>query len=299
MEVKAKLHGLRPPPKLTALLATLLVVFGVCGCTAGPEQERTQVSYEAYFVHISDFHVRVRAQAQRLPAIVDFINSLDPLPLCVVVSGDLVEQGGGPSGEWAYNFTRNALENLTVDYYTVPGNHDYRYGPVEGRPFTLGNYNHAFPKFAAFPYRATLTARDGTTASLYFLDTGPDVALDANILEPAGEGLTQQQYDVLAEGLQDDVSDYRYVVSHHPAVLPGGDVSQAFEDYREETVLACETFNVTGYLSGHLHRYALTNSTGGTWGGSGTFYFTVPDISEENCVALIPLGGTPEVTAVS
>lgn len=285
--------------KHLAVAAAIMLCLLSCGCAENGEPPVSIISYDDFFVQITDLHISTAGTRERLDYVVAYINALDPAPACVVVTGDILDFGASVTAANLYGSVRTSLSNLTAPWYIIPGNHDYKRGIADTTPSSRHYFDIEFPEFAVYPYTATVALRGGRTAKMIFTDTGGDAGTQASIAEPVGEGLDAFQLDGISYSLSATAANYTYIMTHHPAVGPGNDTSQVFLENRYEFIALCQQYGVDGVVSGHTHQYAITGPTGGTWGGTGAFFLTTPDLAGDFPVALIPFGGTPEQTGVS
>jgi 3',5'-cyclic AMP phosphodiesterase CpdA len=90
------------------------------------EAHGAQDSSQATLVQLSDLHLRAgpdgRGPAARLERAVRQVSALEPQPVAVLLSGDLVDE---PSSA-AYEEALELLERLGVPIHAIPGNHDDR-----------------------------------------------------------------------------------------------------------------------------------------------------------------------------
>jgi 3',5'-cyclic AMP phosphodiesterase CpdA len=92
-----------------------------------PDESRSEQNQpQATLVQLSDLHLRAgedgRGAAARLGHAVRQVAALQPSPMAVLLSGDLVD---APSSA-AYEAARELLEPLGVPLHAIPGNHDDR-----------------------------------------------------------------------------------------------------------------------------------------------------------------------------
>jgi predicted MPP superfamily phosphohydrolase len=107
--------------------------------------------------HLSDPHLRPAGQLYQglvdsnamFEAAIRHLNSLDPAPDLVLLSGDLVDQGS----QAEYQFARKALSAIQQPLVAIPGNHDAREG------FRACFYDHAH-----IPPVGPCISRSGITA---------------------------------------------------------------------------------------------------------------------------------------
>ena len=152
-----------------------------------------------YFVHITDTHIMHKLYDSEevtttiFKTAVETITSFSDKPAFVVITGDLVEWGGGgPSGALNYQALVDCLyENndqffadaaYTIPVYTTPGNHDYNFNR------NLNNYHRLIDSVHVTDHdRYIITYND---VSLFFMDSGPNYyANPAKWFHVLGDGL--------------------------------------------------------------------------------------------------------------
>lgn len=197
-------------------------------------------------VQLSDAHILAPGRlldnridtASALRAAVQRVNDLQPAPLGVLLTGDLVD-AGSPA---AYAHLRQLLAPLTLPVWLMPGNHDER-GALR----------------AAFPDHAYLHNQDTQGFIQYTVDL-PDlrlVALDT-VVAGAGHGaLCSHRLDWLDRTLRAAPYMPTLLAMHHPpfqthighmdalGLLEGGDAfAEIVSRHRQIERIVC----------GHIHR---------------------------------------------
>lgn len=173
--------------------------------------------------------------ARYLADAITAVNALRPRPICVVVTGDLVDHG--EPEEYA-NFAR-IMAPLAMPYYVLVGNHDRRDRLRETLPPETFGHAH------------------GETVR-YHIDAGPlrFVGLDANLRRPsAGAALDGDALDWLEATLDADPDRPTIVGVHQPPFRTGLHYLDAF-GFRgrarlREIVEARR--NVGRVIGGHIH----------------------------------------------
>lgn len=192
--------------------------------------------------HISDLHIK--AGGRRSYGVVDTLgslrrviarlNALNPRPDIVLITGDLVDFGTADE----YVTLREALLELLMPFYFVPGNHD------DGEQLKRAFADHYY-----LPSRGRLH---------WTVDTYPLrlVGLDTTVPGEHGGRLEEEQLDWLQVTLAEKPTQPTLVMLHHPPFksgighmdrlgLEGGDALEA--------VIARHA-QVERVLCGHLHR---------------------------------------------
>lgn len=193
---------------------------------------------------------------------VAWLCGLDPLPDCVVLTGDLAD-GASPV---EYERLRDALRPLTMPYYVVPGNHDRR-----------------VPLRAAFSDHA-------------YLGTGKDpvhYAIEEHAVRLVGFDSTQRGFSGgvadakrlawLEETLSAAPGRPTAMLLHHPPFRTGMHYMDAFGFMNlralRETIARHPQVKLT--LSGHVHRAFRTSiGTITAWVSPSTAPQVVPELFE-------------------
>jgi hypothetical protein len=184
-----------------------------------------------YFVHISDTHVGSPVYHYgakgRLEKAINAINTFDPLPAFVVVSGDLAAWGSGGGGEENFVDFNDAMSGLNpaVQYYTCPGNHDARWGQeaidnYKNKINTELNYREDMPSLGV-RLISMFSGADESVWHFYpiFCIWGFCIYFPGNFdIKPEGEGLSSSQYDQLHTWLNEEPTLKKIVFMHHPIV---------------------------------------------------------------------------------
>ncbi len=191
---------------------------------------------------ITDPHIRAKGRpAYRkvdtvagLRACVAHINALDPRPDVVVMSGDLTDYGTPDE----YAFARPLLDELSMPYFIVPGNHDEREAMRE-----------AFSDHTYMPRSGFLNyAIDDYPVRLIGLDT-------AVTGKPYGE-MCEERLSWLEASLRAKPDQPTLIFMHHPPILTGirhMDRQNCRNADRLAETIARHT-QVEMVLCGHVHR---------------------------------------------
>jgi 3',5'-cyclic-AMP phosphodiesterase len=160
---------------------------------------------------------------------------LDPMPDCVILTGDLAENGY----EEEYAIASELLGRLSCPVYVIPGNHDRR-EPMR----------HAFESRGYLPRTGPLN---------YSISCGELqlIALDS-LEEGSGIGvLTEETLDFLSSALSDAKDRPTLVMLHHPPFMTGighMDVVRLVDGaQRLESIISAHP-QVQRVLCGHVHR---------------------------------------------
>ncbi|WP_439573966.1 phosphodiesterase [Phreatobacter sp.] len=194
--------------------------------------------------HLTDLHVRpVGLPAYRTAETnmlteraIEAVLALNPRPDCVIISGDLTDNGLIPE----YENLKRMLSRLPMPVFLIPGNHDRR----ENLKQVLADY----PGLTQHPTYAQWTAELGPLR-LIGLDT---------VLPESGAGrLCTERLAWLEERLAEDQARPTVVVMHHPPFTCGlGHMDRiALIDGRETFVdIIARNPQVVRILCGHHHR---------------------------------------------
>ncbi len=195
---------------------------------------------------ITDPHIRAKGRpAYRkvdtvagLRACVAHINALDPKPDVVVMSGDLTDYGTPDE----YVFARPLLDELSMPYFIVPGNHDEREAMRE-----------AFSDHSYMPQSGFLNyAIDDYPVRLIGLDT-------AVTGKPYGE-MCEERLSWLEASLSAKPDQPTLIFMHHPPFeIAVASVPFQFEDranLAEFSGILSRHSNVQRIYCGHSHRTA-------------------------------------------
>lgn len=218
---------------------------------------------------LSDVHVRPRGQLYKGVAdsnrmfreAIAHLHGLDHRPDLVVLTGDLVEEGRADE----YSTVLEILEELTIPYLVLPGNHDDR-----------ENFRAAFPSHTYLPIRGPLH---------YCIDDHPVriVALDSCPPGSHHGHIDSSGLNWLRSTLRTDTRKPTIVLMHHPPFVSGIpylDQYRYIEAGPLESVLR-EFSNVEAVLCGHVHRPMVRR-----W--AGTVVFTCPSTTTEIALQLRP-----------
>lgn len=192
----------------------------------------------ASIAHLSDPHIRdgllAPAPAAGLHQALSRVLALDPRPDCVVITGDLVDQGRPEE----YRALRELIERFPLPLHLLAGNHDDREGLLaefEDSPFMGGSahahYSVDYPSFTV-------------------------IALDSKVQgSPAGQ-LGGPQLAWLDTVLARRPQTPAIVCLHHPPIdvgIPFLD-GMRLSDSEELAAVLIRHGNVARVLAGHVHR---------------------------------------------
>ncbi|MDD5626664.1 MAG: metallophosphoesterase [Patescibacteria group bacterium] len=246
------------------------------------------------FVHITDVHIggnnfdwSEEKSYCNFALTLEKINTLDPKPAFVLISGDNVEYS---KNEWFATFI-SFIDTFTkgsgIPVYFVPGNHD-RYtwygAPVSGflgfgddmlRSYHQGTYPYlenlgVKPLIANFESRYDNFSFEYQNYLFIGLDSGEDFALDLEAgdwqkvnlkdLGPEGNGLADAQISALTRFKKESK---KIIFMHHPVFTgrkdkgerTGGEYEDAaIANFRDPFLTYCKLYNVQLVLSGHTHQ---------------------------------------------
>lgn len=198
---------------------------------------------------ITDTHIVAKGQhwlsepstetARRLIKVVDFLNSMNPLPYVVLLTGDASEDGS----ENSYAYVKELLQPLKAPLFVLPGNHDIRDGMRKA--FSDHPYipSQGFIQYAIndFPVR------------LIGLDT---------LVEGKHHGLLcDERLGWLEKALMQENEKPTLIFMHHPPVKVGVklfDQIICFAPPAFEKMIQNKE-NVIGIVSGHYHHMCLSS----------------------------------------
>ena len=190
-----------------------------------------------------------------LTACVDHLNSLEVRPDVVVMSGDLTDFGTPDE----YAFARPILDELSMPYFVVPGNHDGR-----------DAMRHAFADHSYLPLEGFLN---------YAIEDYPVrlIGLDTLVTGKPYGNMCQDRLDWLAACLDQDRDKPTLIFMHHPPFITGiGHMD--WQNCRNNEALGgiiAGHRQVQMVLCGHVHRAIETR-----WAG------TVASIGPSPCHAV-------------
>ncbi|MFJ6213891.1 phosphodiesterase [Streptomyces sp. NPDC092296] len=237
----------------------------------------------AAIAHLSDPHLTAGqpadARAAALRRALDRVLALDPLPDCVVITGDLVDQGGPE----AYRTLREVIGGFPLPLHLTAGNHDdpgALLGEFGGTGF-LGGADR------------THYAVDHPAFTL--------VALDSHLPDSPGGRLGAAQLAWLDSVLARRPDVPALVCLHHPPIAVGIPYLDGMRltDAAELGAVLAGHRNVARVLAGHLHRPVVAAFGGSTLTTAPSTYLQsslarhegVPDFLPEPASFLLHLGG--------
>jgi len=208
------------------------------------------VSPRLLIAQISDLHIKPPGElaygrvdtAVALKRCVDTLNQLEPRPLLVVISGDLVEKASPK----AYDHLMELLAPLEIQYAAIPGNHDDR------AMLGAASFDHRSHR-AVSVFSRTLDFDDAEVVLIDSTVPGADYgALDAATLA------------WLDTTLAASATRPALIFLHHPPFATGiahmdrqnlrnaGDVAEILQRHPRARLIA----------AGHVHRAVLTTFAG-------------------------------------
>lgn len=196
------------------------------------------------FAQISDFHIsgpdgnadRTMQTTAHLKVAVEHLNNLPERPEFVLCTGDLVDQGGAE----AYAILADILDQLSMPFYLIPGNHDNREAMR-----------------AAFPSHGYLSGHDGFMQ--YTIEDWEPRLIGVDTLIPGQSGgrLCQTRLDWLRHRLAEQPHRPTILFMHHPPFRSGLKMmdDMGLEDYSGLAEIVLGHAGVEAVLAGHLHRH--------------------------------------------
>lgn len=185
------------------------------------------------------------------PAMVQDMNAHSPA--FTLICGDLVAGSGNMNttiAEW--EDWKQATSGLTSTRYMVPGNHDMY--PKAGSFNAWRN---------AFPWLPTSNSPAGEEGISYYFDVGNTRVISVTTDWESGGGLPNQAWldSVLASSTN---FDHVFVFSHRPIMFSNSEPTGGSPGAFWQSMVQAD---VTGYFSGHWHRYQPDRITAGgkTW----------------------------------
>ncbi|MBV1701759.1 MAG: phosphodiesterase [Hyphomicrobiales bacterium] len=198
--------------------------------------------------HLSDLHITgidpETRRNQKASAAIKRVANLQPPADCLLISGDLVENGSREE----YRFLHTQLQNLDLPIYVVLGNHDGR--------------AHFREIFANYPGVA-----QSSGPVQYCIDQWPlqIIALDT-LIEGRAEGqLTPESLDWLDSTLARAPHKPTLILMHHPPTaigLDGLDAIRLNEGRERFTRIVAANPQIERILCGHVHRASHTRFAG-------------------------------------
>lgn len=223
-------------------------------------------------IQITDLHIKPPGAlaygqvdtAEFLRRAIVRLNAISPRPDAVVITGDLVDAGRLDE----YRLLKALLDDLTLPYYLLVGNHDAR--DTLRQIFTDHDYLFTGGDFVQ-----------------YVADIGNVrlIALDSLDVGKPGGTLCPARIEWLADAL-DDAADKPVIVAlHHPPFVTGiGHMDQALLDETSTSRLAellSSYPNIERVIAGHLHREIHTRF-------AGTLASTAGSTAHQVCLDLRP-----------
>ncbi len=225
----------------------------------GPEEPPGPPPEPWTFVHMTDTHIGSDADCEddealvRLASTIQQINDMEgPTPKFVLIGGDVVENAyhAGISGNLCTGYyTRflRALDSFEIDVYTVPGNHD-RYNQTLVDSVDLNCYNQFIN-----PNRPDGTIDLLSPNNYLFKKEGIQfIGMDSGAGWPRGDGLIEPQWTALHNWELVEQVTPKVIFMHHPPIDVGL-TDETFENYTDDFIDYCRTYNVKLVLAGHTH----------------------------------------------
>lgn len=220
---------------------------------------------------ISDLHLRPPGQLAygdidtnaMARAAIEHVLRLDPLPDCVVVTGDLADCGRAEE----YALVAELLALLPMPVFAIPGNHDRRDEMRKGLADVCGASWRSpdFLDFACHDFPVRL------------------IGLDTNIPGEEGGRITADQEDWLAGELADGAGAPAIIFMHHPPFATGIDGMDAMMcDVAPSFVRLIRAHDeIERVACGHYHRPIVRR-----W--AGTLGLVAPGVAHQVALDLRP-----------
>ncbi|WP_034914205.1 phosphodiesterase [Erwinia sp. 9145] len=200
---------------------------------------------------ISDLHVRTAGRLsyrkvdtwRALKTGIDQLNALRPAPDAVVITGDLTDFGK----EEEYATVRALLDELTLPWFAIPGNHDAR--PAFRRAFADKSWMPSEGEFLHwevndYPLRL--------------------IGLDSTVPEKPWGELCEARAAWLSARLAEETEKPTLLMLHHPPFISGIDHMdrQNLKDADRLAQILMQAPQVMRVLCGHVHRYMVSQLAG-------------------------------------
>jgi len=224
-------------------------------------------------VQISDFHLRsegtlaydVADTATPLKRAVEHINRLNPMPDLILVTGDLVDEGGPHS----YTYLSKLLSVLRPPFVIIPGNHDHK-----------ESLRKAFPEH---DYLHCCLEEKGENYICFTLENFPLRLIGLDTVTPGehGGGFGPKRRAWLTRVLTARPEIPTLIFMHHPpfASAIGHMDKEEFRGWKEFQTLISKYPQVERILCGHLHRPIFRRF-------GGTIALTCPAVGMPLCLDL-------------
>jgi len=217
---------------LLCAVSVLILQLLVCSCNVSPHFNANEITRIIPVGDKNEFSFAVlgdnRGNYEIFGKIVGEINNLNPLPLFVVNTGDLITYGLGHEYESFVSF----ISKSKVPFLCIPGNHEY----------LLGGINHYKKCFGDLYYYF-----DVNNFRFIMLDNGKGEIGDEELLW--FKKLLTQEKKI-------------FVFMHEPPPL-GEWVAHSFKGNATEFLkLAIPSNGVTAVFCGHIHGYSKKENNG-------------------------------------
>jgi 3',5'-cyclic AMP phosphodiesterase CpdA len=192
-------------------------------------------------VQLSDSHIDAGAgdtgPVRALEATVEGVRKIHPLPVALLITGDLTEHGRG--GEYAR--VREIVERLGIPVHPIPGNHDDRDALRE-----------------AFSDHREI-ADTGAHINYSILVGGTRVLMCDTVIPGSDAGaLHHETAEWLEAELAGDPQRPTLIAMHHPPIRTGIAAMDAIGMRHDDVVVLGELLrrapNIGALLAGHVHR---------------------------------------------
>jgi 3',5'-cyclic AMP phosphodiesterase CpdA len=198
---------------------------------------------------ISDLHIKRPGllaykkvdTTEYLHACIAKLNTLQPRPDALIITGDLADFGAVPE----YQSLRQALAALAMPYYLAVGNHDHRESLQE-----------------VFPDHAYLRSDPAFAQYVLDFDDLSVIVLDTQDPPRSGGRLCGERLSWLARQLEQRRGKATMIAMHHPPFECGVDhmdkQALAPQDAQQLEALLRDYSHVERIICGHVHRSVFT-----------------------------------------
>ncbi|PSJ43319.1 metallophosphoesterase [Allosphingosinicella deserti] len=222
-----------------------------------------------FIAQISDPHLHADAahpNNQRFLSVIEHLNTLEPRPDRLVVTGDLTDDGAEPS----YRLLRKALERCPFPAHLTIGNHDAR-----------ATFLEVFPD---------VPATDGFVQSRIALGGLHLILLDTNSPDREGGSYCSVRADWLRRELAELGTEPVLIMMHHPPCdigIPWIDPGSSAE-WAMRIRSALGQSSIVALCTGHVH-------LGGVFRWQGTPVLTCPSSASDLSLGFAPMQrGVPD-----
>ncbi|WP_394200668.1 phosphodiesterase [Shewanella waksmanii] len=222
---------------------------------------------------LTDIHIGVgdklgqpKEELRRLELCIDHINGFKPNIDLVLITGDLTEDGHLAE----YKLLKSCLEQLSMPYFIIPGNHDRRQNLIK--------------EFSELSYLPEL----GCDHVLYTIEQFDLrlIGLDTSLFgEPYGR-LCSHRLDWLKQQLLLEPTKATLIFMHHPSFRVGIDWIDSAGLYgaKEFNEILALNKQIVSVVSGHVHRPVVANVDGRMVSCAPSVHQSIAlSLAESNC----------------